>query len=193
MFSRDTEVQIIAQRFVKPVSEDFVQRIAESSIPTLTRRKMNRAEMVWTTWLSSRSEDDVSEVHRKTLSKKLFKVDNVSLQWLLQCFVLEVRIEKGKHYPPETLYGLCLSLQKVVIVCGQRMEWFFFCILNSTNLHKCLTVKWNVLWKLGIGTVRRQAAALSSMEEEKLWLLGALWSATPQQLHTITVNSSESL
>ena len=132
MFSRDPEVQIIAQRFVKPVSEDFVQRIAESSIPTGTRREINWAEKVQTIWLSSRSKDDFPEVHRKTLSKKLFKVDNVSLQWLLQCFVLEVRIEKGKHYPSETLYGLCLSLQKVVNVCGRRMESFFR-LLNSTN------------------------------------------------------------
>ena len=79
--SQDPEVEIIAH-FAKPVSDDFVQRIAESSISTGTRRKMNWAEKVWTTWLSSRSEDDVdvTEVHRKALSKKIFEVDNVFLQ-----------------------------------------------------------------------------------------------------------------
>ena len=73
---------------------------------------MNWAEKVWTTWLSSKSEDDVPEVHRKALSKKIFEVDKVYLQWLLKRFVLEVRNEKGEHYPPDTLYGLCSSLQK---------------------------------------------------------------------------------
>ena len=75
----DPEVEIKAQHFAKPVSEDFVPRIAESSIPTGTRRKLNWAGKVWTTWLSSRSEDDVPEVHRKALSKKIFEVDNASL------------------------------------------------------------------------------------------------------------------
>ena len=69
--SQNPEVEIIAQRFAKPVSEDFVQRIAESSIPTGTRRKMNWAEKVWTTWLSSRSKDDIPEVHRKALRRYL--------------------------------------------------------------------------------------------------------------------------
>ena len=70
--SQNPEVEIIAQRFAKPVSEDFVQRFAESSISTGSRRKMNWAENVWTTSLSSRSEDDVSEVHCKALSKKIY-------------------------------------------------------------------------------------------------------------------------
>ena len=77
--SQNPEVEIIAQRFAKAVPEDFVQKIAESSIPTGTRRKMNWAEKAWTAWLFSRSEDDVSEVHCKALSKKIFEVDNVSL------------------------------------------------------------------------------------------------------------------
>ena len=165
--SQDPEVEIESQRFAKPASEDFVQRIAESSIPTGTRRTMNWAEKMWTTWLSSRSEDDVPEVHRKALSKKIFEVDNVYLQWLLKRFVLEVRNERGEHYPPDTLYGLCLSFQKVVNVCGRRIE-SFFSSFDFSPFTQVLNSEMKRLRKLGVGTVRRQAAALSGTEEEKL-------------------------
>ena len=37
--SPDPGVDMIAQRFARPLSEDFVQGIAESSIPTGTRGK----------------------------------------------------------------------------------------------------------------------------------------------------------
>ena len=45
-------------------------KIAESSIPTGTRRKINWVEKLWTAWLSFRSVDDVPEVHLRKSTRK---------------------------------------------------------------------------------------------------------------------------
>ena len=177
----EEDIDIAKNRFGEAVSERDVMKAVEAGIPPATRRKMEWSERVWSAWCTKRSLENVPEDMRPNFQEEIHKIGSVPLQWMLQRFVLEVRNEKGEHYPPDTLYGLCTSLQKVVNVRGKRSE-AFFASYEFQSFKDVLDSEMKRLRKQGLGAVRRQAHALTDSEEERLWSSGVLGSSNPQQL-----------
>ena len=168
-------------RFGQPVSDTVVEERAASSVPKNTRRKMEWASNVFNSWRAQRSNHDVPDPLKSSLTDPLHSIPETHMVWLLQRFVLEVRNSKGEYYPPDTLYQLCVSLQKALTVDGKRDDQFF----NSWEYKQFADVLDGELKRLrrtGAGSSARQAAVLTEEEEEQLWAKGVLGSDKPKQL-----------
>ena len=168
-------------RFGQPVSDTVVEERAASSVPKNTRRKMEWASNVFNSWRAQRSNHDVPDPLKSSLTDPLHSIPETHMVWLLQRFVLEVRNSKGEYYPPDTLYQLCVSLQKALTVDGKRDDQFF----NSWEYKQFADVldgEMKCLRRTGAGSSARQAAVLTEEEEEQLWAKGVLGSDKPKLL-----------
>ena len=78
---------------------------------------------------------------------------------------------------PDSLCGLCTSLQKVVNTNGGRGK-----NISSFVYTRFANVLDSEMRLRKLGVVRRQAAFLTNAEEEKLWSSGVLGSSSADQL-----------
>ena len=101
-------------RFGAPVTSTTVEEARKSGVPPKTRRQTSWACGVWSAWAKVRRTlpvvDPLEGNHE--LSEDIASMSIKALQFWLPKFVLEVRRQDKHHYPPDSLYSICSSLQR---------------------------------------------------------------------------------
>ncbi len=93
--------------------------------------------------------------------------------WLTR-FVLEVRRQDGKPYPPSTLYGIVCGVERYVRERYPHVN--FFKDASFSGFQKVLDGEMKRLRALGLGVKVWRAEPISVEEENLLWEKGLLGS-----------------
>ena len=117
------------------------------------------------------------------IPKSFLDMSKEELCEVMKRFVLEVKKQDGKPYPPNTLYEIVMALQS--FLHQNFKEWKFLNDVEFKTLRNTLDTKMKELSSEGLRPRRRQAEVITEEEEEKLWssFLGA--GNPTQLLHTV--------
>ena len=116
---------------------------------------------------------------------KLEVVTNSQLNYWLSRFVVEARNTQGKLYTGVSLYGLCAGIQRYIrdkrIPCNEEVLDIYK-DPNFSLFRRAFDCVLKDLHKEGIGTIKRQAAIISTDLEECMWNDGLLGDSNPHLL-----------
>ena len=160
------------------MGDDEVKAVQESAIPANTQKSTTWAVKVWKDWSTNRRLVSPSD-----WPPHLFICSEWELNRWLCRFVLEVRRQDGKNYPPNTLYQLCCGVLRYVREVKPDLDVFkdqafgeFRRTLDAEMKRLC------TLCSLGLGTTVKQAEPITDDEEDRLWAQRKLGPDTPQSL-----------
>ena len=182
------------QRFTDvSTSEEIVTRITNNA-PKKTRYQNSWAIGIWQAWAGWRNKDVtdpsiINDPYRyvpidiKDVTEKLIGF------WLTH-FVLEVKNQKGKPYPPRSLHNICCGIQRHYNTCVDHILDGEFKKINvfdknNPNFYKFYEVCDNRMRELtaqGYGQNVEKADEIEEEDEEILWDTGILNSHTAQGL-----------
>ena len=169
------ETSAASGRFASPVGDKEIKLAQETSVPTNTKKSTTWAVKVWKDWSSNRRVVSPSD-----WPPHLFLCSTWELNRWLSRFILEVRRQDGKNYPPNTLYQLCCGVMRYVREVKPDLD--IFKEPTFADFRKTLDAEMKRLRSLGHGTRVKQAEPISETEEDHLWSKGKLGSQTPQSL-----------
>ena len=171
----ERETSAASGRFASPVGDKEIKLAQETSVPTNTKKSTTWAVKVWKDWSSNRRVVSPSD-----WPPHLFLCSTRELNRWLSRFILEVRRQDGKNYPPNTLYQLCCGVMRYVREVKPELD--IFKDPTFADFRKTLDAEMKRLRSLGHGTRVKQAEPISETEEDHLWSKGKLGSQTPQSL-----------
>ena len=90
----------------------------------------------------------------------------------MQKFVLEIRCEDGKEYPPNTLYQICCGIMHYIQKFSPEIN--FFSQPTFASFKKTLDGEMKCLKANGAGIHIKRAQPHDMQEEEQLWEKGTL-------------------
>ena len=109
-------------------------------------------------------------------------MDAAGLSHWITKFVLEVRKVNGGEYQPNTLYHIvCGIMHHVRNTLNANID--FFKDPESAGFHGSLVAEMKWLQTKGLGSVHRQAEAITADEEELLWEEKILGDPSPQYMN----------
>ena len=163
--------------------DDFSQLVSDAEItsrkltrvPKRTRYANSWAIGTWKKWAIWRNEKmsmEGSTSDSKFEKVPLLDVDIVSeeeLGYWLTRFVLEVRREDKKPYPPETLWNICCGIQRYVRQFKCSLHIFNELDANFVDFYQCLDSRMKELSSDGIGMKKKRAEPITKGDEKQLW------------------------
>ena len=111
------ETNAASGRFAGPGEDQNIKLVQETSAPTNTKKSTMWAVNVWKDWRMK-----CRVVSRSDWPRQMFPCSTWELNW--PRFILEVRRQVGKNYPPNTLYQLCCGV--MCYVCEVKPELAIF-------------------------------------------------------------------
>ena len=111
----------------------------------------------------------------------LVLMDDAFLQYWLTHFIIEIRKQNGLEYPPNTLHHLVCGILRFLRQ-NRRPEVAFFIDASFQDFCNSLDVEMKRLQSAGLGSKRKQAEPLTTVEEEELWNKKVLEDHNPQTL-----------
>ena len=130
---------------------------------------------MWKDWSANRRQVSPSD-----WPPHLFICSELELNRWLCKFILEVRHQDGKNYPPNTLYQLCCGILRYVREVKPDLD--IFKDQGFSEFRRTLDAEMKRLRSLGLGTTVKQAEPITNEEEDRLWSQRKLGSGTPQSL-----------
>ena len=100
-------------------------------------------------------------------------------RWLCK-FILEIRRQDGKEYPPNTLYSIACGILRHVRNYAPQVN--FFTQVQFTGFRKTLDSEMKRLTAAGVGVKKKKAEPLSLKDEDELWQQGLLGNQDAQTL-----------
>ena len=97
----------VRSRFLKPTTDEQVHQAQENGIPNSTARSTQWSVNLWKEWSSNRKKMGVE--YPQTLPHLL---DYANIDYWMCKFILEVRRQDGKEYPPNTLYQIVCGIMR---------------------------------------------------------------------------------
>ena len=171
-----------SQRFSTPVSGDEVLMVREEGIATKTKKSTDWCERIWKDWVRHRCSNLLeSEVGSGYILKEdLDKMSVEEMNYWLMRFVLEVRRQDGKDYPPNSLYQICCGLMRI-LKFRNRANVNFFNDAVFEEFRGTLDSKMKTLQASGQFQTRKADIITLQMEDE-LWKRGLLGDHLAQVL-----------
>lgn len=167
--------QSLEGRFGKLVDDTDIKAAQDMAVPANIKKSTSWSAKVWKDWSAHRRAASPSDWPPHLLICTPWELN----RWMSR-FVLEVRRQDGKHYPPNTLYQLCCGLMRYVREVKPDLD--IFKDLQFSEFCRTLDAEMKRLRSLGIGTSTKQAEPITDAEEERLWIQGKLGPDTPQSL-----------
>ena len=156
----------------------------ESRTPIKTTKQNNWAVNIWDDWAAWRNKLDIGNTLARfsivpSINQIVEKgIDGTEIGFWLARFVLEIKRKDGKDYPPNSLYQICVSLQRFLRSCN---------LGNACNLHifnendpqfyqfcSSLGSKMKELTSNGLGVITKSASPITQEDELQLWGTGAI-------------------
>ena len=107
-------------------------------------------------------------------------MDDDELNYALPLFLAEVLKKDGSMYPPATLRGIVLSLQKHLEINGRHVK--FLTDTKFKPVRDTLDAVMKRSASMGLGMNHRQATVITTDMENELWDRGLLGDHNPQVL-----------
>ena len=156
-----------------PKSRAAVDRAMATGVPQKTRGQTKWSVRTWSKWAVHRNNNLLPSETQFNCSIEVLSVNELAF-WLSR-YVLEVRREDGKCYPPNSLYQLCCGLLRHLNDCG-RPEVNMF---QQAEFQKVLDAEMKRLNSTGMYIAKKQAQPISVEMEDRLWELQLLGSSSP--------------
>ena len=166
-----------SSRFDFNIMDDDFEDLQAGYQPKTTIRNTVWSVKVSNSWVEDRNSAFSEKVPTDLLEGK----DLSSLGNWLGRFVVEVRRQDGKHYPPKTLQLLLFGLQRH-LNSALSTEVNFMRDHEFHDLRKILDSYYRKLHQEGVGCSSKSTELLTREDEEKLWRSGVLNPDTPQGL-----------
>ena len=167
------------ERFSLATSEE-VEAAKKPIVPPNTTKSTDWAVRVFRSWVTQRNERLPGD---KCPEDILLTDDHEFLcQWLC-VFASETRKEDGSQYTPRSIAQMFAGLQRY-INSASKDPVRLVDPMNSTfkPLHQLLNRLYQDLHAQGVGTVKKQAEAISVSEEDRLWMTGTIGLHSPLAL-----------
>ena len=171
--------------FAPPVSDEDVEKLMKPFIPSNTKRSNHWTVSIFKRWVKQRNA--TLKVGMICPENLLETCTNAAIleRWLIR-FVLEgMRSKSGNPYPPHTVNCVLAGLLRYMrCIHGQENTPNFVDKRNPSfsRLRAVLDRHLRALRSSGIGVVRKQAAIISTDEEELLWSSGVMGTHSPESL-----------
>ena len=163
--------------------EELLVRNSER-IPTNTKKTTTWCLSVWDDWATQRNslpENPGDQFCIAPLAEILHTICDYELCFWLSKFVYEVRKKGGEEYPPNTIYHLCVGIQKHLRNTGlPGLE--LFKSPNFKLFNDALDSEMKRLTRKGIGITKKQAEPIVPQEKEEMWTKGVLGDKDPRTL-----------
>ena len=166
-----------SSRFDFSITDDDFEDLQAGYQPKTTIRNTEWSVKLFNSWVEDRNSAFPEKVPTDLLEGK----DLSSLGNWLGRFVVEVRRQDGKHYPPKTLQLLLFGLQRH-LNSALSTEVNFMRDPEFHDLRKILDSYYRKLHQEGVGCSSKSTELLTREDEEKLWQSGVLNPDTPQGL-----------
>ena len=155
-------------------SDQELKNAQEASVAANTRKQTSWSVNVWKAWSGHRRLLSMYDCppHLLILAKNSGELS----RWLCR-FVLEVRRQDGKEYPPNTLYQICCGILRYVREMGPDMD--IFRQPAFSGFQKTLDSEMKRPKSCGKGSVPKRAEPISLEEENSLWEQGLLGDHSP--------------
>ena len=164
-----------SSRFAMPKDDEAVRTAQKQAIPKGTQRSTEWACRIWDEWCKSRRENHCEYPPRPHLCS-----DESSLDSWLSKFILEIRKQDGKEYPPNTLYSIACGILRHVRNYAPQIN--FFSQSQFHGFRQTLDSEMKRLRATGLGVKKKKAEAISSGDEDLLWEKGLLGMHNAQTL-----------
>ena len=139
-----------SSRFANPVSDEEVKALQASAVPVNTQKSTTWAVKVWKDWSANRRLVSPSD-----WPPHLFICSECELNRWLCKFIVEVRRQDGKNYPPNTLYQICCGIVRFVREVKPDLDVFKDKAFGE--FRRTLDAEMKRLRSLGLGTTVKQA------------------------------------
>ncbi|XP_066290479.1 zinc finger MYM-type protein 2-like [Branchiostoma lanceolatum] len=174
-----------SDRFVPPMTTSAIEEKMKGRIPEATKRSTKWGKDVWDLW--ARTQNSLRTFESLEPGDRFFiiPVDLSSTSaeemdfWLAR-FVFEIRRKDGKPYPPRTLYNIVAAIMRHLREDLSRHDMNFLdkADIRFAQFRKALDARMKELTAQGVGTVKRQADPLTTVDEETLWATGTVSTKT---------------
>ena len=169
-------------RFTAPHSPTTMRKICQGYIPPNTSKSTSWAVRVFQSWREQRNKS-ISEL----CPEKLLEEPTVeNLNYWLSRFVIEVRREDGKPYPPASINNILAGLYRYSrsclptgVECPNFMNRKDACFRDLTG---AVQVRYRELRTAGVGAVVKHAPVITPEEENMLWESRVIGVHTPLAL-----------
>ena len=160
----------MASRFADPVSDNRESELRSSAVPEKTKATTQWGVRVWRDWAQARITLPTDLVNRVAPCSPLMDMPPDDLAYWMGKFVLEVRKQDGKEYPPKSLYALVCCIKRHF----EENGIYNINPLCSTNdrfgdFRRTLDAEMKRLHGMGLGTTSKQAEPITPDEEALLW------------------------
>ena len=162
-------------RFATPKDDEAVLAAQSKAVPSTTKRSTEWACRIWNQWSKSRKESNCEYPPPPQLCTDESCLD----RWLCK-FILEIRRQDGKEYPPNTLYSIACGILRHVRNYAPQVN--FFTQVQFTGFRKTLDSEMKRLTAAGVGVKKKKAEPLSLKDEDELWQQGLLGNQDAQTL-----------
>ena len=172
-------------RRFKQISDDKMKQLQQEQVKRRTYAKVQWAINAFNEWRNTRiSTPELFDVRvYETDMDRVDLLEKDSFEYTMCKFIAEVtKVKDGADYPGNTLYQMCVSIQKYLNLKGKTWK-----LVEGGQFIQLRTVLDNLMKERAmaqIGTVKRQASVISLNVEDKLWKEGVLGEATPDQLRS---------
>ena len=90
------------------MTNEDIRSAIPAQVPANTKRSKHRAASMWQAWAIGRNAESTKE----WVNPDLTSVTDADLAAWIPRFVLEIENKNGEPYPPNTLDGLVMGLQR---------------------------------------------------------------------------------
>ena len=157
------------KRFSAPLSPGSMEKVCRGYVPANTSKITSWSVRVFNSWREERNKRSLEQCPENLLREPNAELLNF---WLSR-FVVEVRREDGKPYPPATINGILSGLYRFSkfcvptgVVCPNFMDRKE---PRFRDLTGAIQVRYRELRTEGVGAMVKHAAVVTPEEETQLW------------------------
>ena len=170
-------------RRFKRITEDKMKMLKQEQVKRRTYAKVQWAVKAFKEWRNNRLSDAIGfdvRVYECDIDQ-VECLEKDTFEYAMCKFLAEVtKVKDGSDYPGTTLYQLCVSIQKYLLLKGKNWK-----LVEGGQFIQLRTVLDNLMKEHAqcqLGTVKRQAGVISLNIENDLWEKGVLGEENPEQL-----------
>ena len=161
-------------RFAEPVSTQQIRERNTNSIPKKTRDANKWALKVWSDWAVFRNSLPAT-THEigYPIPEDINALDDNMINYWGQRFIMEIKRQDGKDYPPNTLTQIVSGLQRYLTVVCQRPNINFFKEgTQFSDFRQCMDTRMKELIGQGIGLKTNSSDPVTVEDEIQFWEAG---------------------
>ncbi|XP_053390761.1 zinc finger MYM-type protein 2-like [Mercenaria mercenaria] len=161
-------------RFALPVSSQQIKDRTTNSIPKKTRDANKWALKVWSDWAKFRNSQPASALESSfPIPEDIGDLDDSMINFWGQRFIMEVKRQDGKDYPPNTLTQIVSGLQRyLTTICNRNNINFFREGSQFSEFRRCIDTRMKELHAQGVGIKSNSSDPVTMEDELQFWESG---------------------